>query len=53
MFSVTVGDHVMITHSLRGEAFRPTQRLHGPTYLVHASFYAGALGADDIVIDIG
>ena len=38
MFSVTVRDHMMIAHSLRGEVFGPAQRLHGATYVVDATF---------------
>ncbi len=53
MFSVTVRDHMMIAHSLRGEAFGPAQRLHGATYVVDASFRRAALDADGIVVDIG
>ncbi len=53
MFSVTVRDHMMIAHSLRGEAFGPAQRLHGATYVVDATFRRAALDADDIVVDIG
>ena len=53
MFSVTVRDHMMIAHSLRGEAFGPAQRLHGATYVVDATFRRAALDADGIVIDIG
>lgn len=53
MFSVTVRDHMMIAHSLRGEAFGPAQRLHGATYVVDATFRRTALDADGIVIDIG
>ena len=53
MFSVTVRDHVMIAHSLRGEAFGPAQRLHGATYVVDATFRRAELDADGIVIDIG
>ena len=34
MFSVTVRDHMMIAHSLRGEVFGPAQRLPGATYVV-------------------
>ena len=34
MFGVTVRDHMMIAHSLRGEVFGPAQRLHGATYVV-------------------
>ena len=53
MFSVTVRDHMMIAHSLRGEVFGPAQRLHGATYVVDASFRRAALNADGIVVDIG
>ena len=53
MFSVTVRDHVMIAHSLRGEVFGPAQRLHGATYVVDATFRSGDLDADGIVVDIG
>jgi hypothetical protein len=53
MFSVTVRDHVMIAHSLRGELFGPAQRLHGATYIVDATFSRVELDSDDIVVDIG
>jgi 6-pyruvoyl-tetrahydropterin synthase len=53
VFSVTVRDHMMIAHSLRGEAFGPAQRLHGATYVVDATFRRAALDADGIVVDIG
>ncbi len=53
MFSVTVRDHMMIAHSLRGETFGPAQRLHGATYVVDATFRRAELDADGIVIDIG
>jgi 6-pyruvoyl-tetrahydropterin synthase len=53
MFSVTVRDHMMIAHSLRGEVFGPAQRLHGATYVVDATFRRATLDADGIVIDIG
>ncbi|HEY6416591.1 MAG TPA: 6-carboxytetrahydropterin synthase [Acidimicrobiales bacterium] len=53
MFSLTVRDHVMIAHSLRGEVFGPAQRLHGATYVVDATFRRGDLDADGIVVDIG
>jgi 6-pyruvoyl-tetrahydropterin synthase len=52
MFSVTVRDHMMIAHSLRGEAFGPAQRLHGATYVVDATFRRAELDADGIVVDI-
>lgn len=53
MFSVTVRDHVMVAHSLRGEVFGPAQRLHGATYVVDATFRRPDLDADGIVVDIG
>jgi 6-pyruvoyl-tetrahydropterin synthase len=53
VFSVTVRDHIMIAHSLRGEAFGPAQRLHGATYVVDATFRRATLDADGIVVDIG
>ena len=53
MFSVTVRDHVMVAHSLRGEVFGPAQRLHGATYVVDATFSRVELDSDDIVVDIG
>ena len=53
MFSVTVRDHMMIAHSLRGEIFGPAQRLHGATYVVDATFRREQLDADGIVVDIG
>jgi 6-pyruvoyl-tetrahydropterin synthase len=53
MFSVTVRDHIMIAHSLKGAVFGPAQRLHGATYLVDATFRRPALDADGIVVDIG
>ena len=53
MFSVTVRDHMMIAHSLRGEVFGPAQALHGATYIVDATFRRAALDADNVVVDIG
>ena len=53
MFAVTVRDHVMIAHSLRGEVFGPAQRLHGVTYVVDATFRRSQVDADGIVVDIG
>jgi 6-pyruvoyl-tetrahydropterin synthase len=53
VFSVTVRDHMMIAHSLRGAVFGPAQGLHGATYVVDATFRRSELDADGIVIDIG
>ena len=52
MFSVTVRDHMMIAHSLRGAAFGPAQRLHGATYVVDATFRRAELDENDVVVDI-
>jgi 6-pyruvoyl-tetrahydropterin synthase len=53
VFSVTVRDHMMIAHSLKGEVFGPAQRLHGATYVVDVTFRRATLDADGIVLDIG
>jgi 6-pyruvoyl-tetrahydropterin synthase len=53
VFSVTVRDHMMVAHSLRGDVFGPAQRLHGATYVVDATFRRRDLDADGIVVDIG
>jgi 6-pyruvoyl-tetrahydropterin synthase len=53
VFSVTVRDHVLIAHSLRGEMFGPAQRLHGATYVVDATFRRPELDSDGVVLDIG
>jgi 6-pyruvoyl-tetrahydropterin synthase len=53
VFSVTVRDHMMIAHSLRGETFGPAQGLHGATYVIDATFRRADLDADGIVVDIG
>ena len=53
MYSVTVRDHVMIAHSLRGEVFGPAQQLHGATYIVDATFSRVELDSDGVVVDMG
>ena len=53
MFSVTVRDHMLIAHSLRGETFGPAQRLHGATFVIDATFRRAELDADGVVVDIG
>ena len=53
MFSVTVRDHMMVAHSLRGDVFGPAQRLHGATFVVDATFRRESLDDDGIVVDIG
>jgi 6-pyruvoyl-tetrahydropterin synthase len=53
MYSVTVRDHVMIAHTLRGEVFGPAQQLHGATYIVDATFSRSELDSDGVVVDMG
>ena len=53
MYSVTVRDHMMIAHSLRGTVFGPAQQLHGATYVVDVEFRRADVDQDGIVIDIG
>jgi 6-pyruvoyl-tetrahydropterin synthase len=53
VFSVTVRDHMMVAHSLRGEVFGPAQRLHGATFVVDATFRRAELDASGIIVDIG
>jgi 6-pyruvoyl-tetrahydropterin synthase len=53
VFSVTVRDHMMVAHSLRGDVFGPAQRLHGATYVVDATFRRRDLGPEGVVVDIG
>lgn len=53
MYSVSVRDHMMIAHSLRGAVFGPAQQLHGATYVVDLVFFRPELDPDGIVVDIG
>ena len=52
MFSVTVRDHMLVAHSLRGDVFGPAQALHGATYVVDATFRGDSLDEDGILVDI-
>jgi 6-pyruvoyltetrahydropterin/6-carboxytetrahydropterin synthase len=53
MFNLTVRDHIMIAHSLKGEVFGPAQKLHGATFVVDVQLRRVHLGEDGIVADIG
>ena len=53
MYTVSVRDHFMIAHSLRGELFGPAQRLHGATYVVDLELQRPRLDSNGVVIDIG
>ncbi|HEX6150445.1 6-carboxytetrahydropterin synthase [Nocardioides sp.] len=50
---MSVRDHMMVAHSLRGEVFGPAQALHGATYLVDATFLGSTLDDHGILLDIG
>ena len=52
MFSVTVRDHMLVAHSLKGEVFGPARALHGATYVVDATFRGDSLDDDGILVDI-
>jgi 6-pyruvoyl-tetrahydropterin synthase len=53
MFVVEVRDHVMIAHSLPGDAFGPAQKMHGATFVIDVAFFRPELTENDIVVDIG
>jgi 6-pyruvoyl-tetrahydropterin synthase len=53
MFAITVRDHMMIAHSLKGDVFGPAQGLHGATYVVDVEFRRRELDRHGIVLDIG
>ncbi|MGI9386137.1 MAG: 6-pyruvoyl trahydropterin synthase family protein [Methyloligellaceae bacterium] len=53
MFALEVRDHVMVAHSLPGDAFGPAQGMHGATFVVDAAFFRDDLTDNDIVVDIG
>src|ERR1700733_5728023 len=53
MYSLTVSDHIMVAHSLKGAVFGPAQAMHGAPFVVEATFFRPALDPDNIVVDIG
>ena len=53
MFTLTVSDHMLVAHSLRGAVFGPAQRLHGATYVVELSIRSPEVDDNGIVADIG
>ena len=52
MYAVEVSDQIMIAHSFRGEVFGPAQKVHGATFVIRVAFFADALDAHGIVVDI-
>lgn len=53
MYALEVRDHIMIAHSLPGEAFGPAQGVHGATFVIDLTFFRDELTENDIVVDIG
>ncbi len=53
MYALEVRDHIMIAHSLPGEAFGPAQGMHGATFVIDVAFFRETLTENDIVVDIG
>lgn len=53
MYALEVRDHIMIAHSLPGEAFGPAQGMHGATFVIDVAFFRESLTENDIVVDIG
>lgn len=53
MFSVTVKDHIMISHSLPDAFFGPAQFMHGATFAIEAVFSSQNLTDKNVVLDIG
>lgn len=53
MYGMTLTNHLMIAHRMRGERFGPAQRLHGATFEVELSLFADRLDRDGVVADMG
>lgn len=53
MYSVTVRDHMLVAHTLKGESFGKAQKLHGATYIVDTQFSSPGLNESQVVIDMG
>ena len=53
MYALEVRDHIMIAHTLPGEAFGPAQGMHGATFVIDVAFFRETLTENDIVVDIG
>ena len=52
MFSLTISDHIMIAHSVRGAEFEPAQGLHGNTLVVEVEFRRAALDKLNFLVDV-
>lgn len=52
MFSLTISDHIMIAHSIRGAEFEPARGLHGNTLVVEVEFRGPALDKLNFLVDV-
>jgi len=52
MFSLTISDHIMIAHSIRGAEFGPAQGLHGNTLVVEVEFRSPVLDKLNFLVDV-
>ena len=52
MFSLTISDHIMIAHSIRGAEFEPAQGLHGNTLIVEVEFRHPGLDKLNFLVDV-
>ncbi len=53
MYSVTVRDHIMVSHSLPDPFFGPAQNMHGATFVIDVTFFSDQLNPQNVVVDIG
>lgn len=53
VYGLTLTNHLMIAHRMRGERFGPAQRQHGATFAVEVTLFAERLDADGVVADMG
>jgi hypothetical protein len=52
MFCLTISDHIMIAHSIRGAEFAPAQGLHGNTLVVKVEFRSPTLDKLSFLVDV-
>jgi 6-pyruvoyl-tetrahydropterin synthase len=52
MFCLTISDHIMIAHSIRGAEFAPAQGLHGNTLVVEVEFRSRILDKLNFLVDV-
>jgi 6-pyruvoyl-tetrahydropterin synthase len=52
MFSLTISDHIMIAHSIRGAEYEPARGLHGNTLVVEVEFKGPVLDKLNFLVDV-